>query len=105
MAVLKQSVRRGKVLRDLLSAREKAPGIRRFQPRGIMQSSFWAMLGAADALSHAAATAEITAQQAQDELFEIIVAMVSRTPGSAQRVDFQVTLETKSLLPSRLLRH
>ena len=44
-----------------------------------MQSSFWAMLGAADALSHAAATAEITAQQAQDELFEIIVAMVSRT--------------------------
>jgi hypothetical protein len=36
------------------------------------------MLGAADALSHAAATGEITAEQAQAELYEIIVAMVGR---------------------------
>lgn len=48
-------------------------------PKGILPSGFWAMLGAADALSHAAATGEITARQAQDELYEIIVAMVSRS--------------------------
>ncbi|WP_206185249.1 TetR/AcrR family transcriptional regulator [Sphingosinicella sp. CPCC 101087] len=39
----------------------------------------WAMLGAADALSHAAATGEITAVEAKDELSETIVAMVSRS--------------------------
>jgi len=47
-----------------------------------------AMLGAAEALSHAAATGEITAAQAQDELFETIVAMVDRNrdgPVSATR--------------------
>lgn len=38
-----------------------------------------AMLGAAEALSHAAANGEITAVQAQEELFETIVAMVERT--------------------------
>ncbi|WP_347905317.1 TetR/AcrR family transcriptional regulator [Pseudomonas purpurea] len=38
-----------------------------------------AMLGAAEALSHAAATGEITPGQAQDELFETIVAMVDRS--------------------------
>ncbi|QVW26682.1 TetR/AcrR family transcriptional regulator [Pseudomonas hormoni] len=38
-----------------------------------------AMLGAAEALSHAAATGEICAGQAQDELFETIVAMVERS--------------------------
>ena len=38
-----------------------------------------AMLGAAEALSHAAATGEISAGQAQDELFETIVAMVERS--------------------------
>ncbi|MNF23872.1 DNA-binding transcriptional repressor AcrR [compost metagenome] len=38
-----------------------------------------AMLGAAEALSHAAATEEITPAQAQDELFETIVAMVERS--------------------------
>ena len=38
-----------------------------------------AMLGAAEALSHAAATGEITPEQAQDELFETIVAMVDRS--------------------------
>lgn len=48
-------------------------------PTGSSQSGFWAMLGAADALSHAAATGEITAEQAQAELFEIIVAMVGRS--------------------------
>lgn len=50
-------------------------------PTGILQSSFWAMLGAADALSHAAATGEIMAEQAQAELYEIIVAMVVRSHG------------------------
>ncbi|QFQ86646.1 TetR family transcriptional regulator [Paracoccus kondratievae] len=48
-------------------------------PAGILQSSFWAMLGAADALSHAAATGEITAKQAQAELYEIIIAMIGRS--------------------------
>ncbi|RUV66779.1 MAG: TetR/AcrR family transcriptional regulator [Mesorhizobium sp.] len=48
-------------------------------PRGIMQAGFWAMLGAADTLSHAAATGEITAQQARDELYETIVAMIERS--------------------------
>ena len=38
-----------------------------------------AMLGAAEALSHAAATDEITPAQAVDELFETIVAMVERS--------------------------
>ncbi|CAD5110488.1 TetR/AcrR family transcriptional regulator [Zestomonas carbonaria] len=38
-----------------------------------------AMLGAAEALSHAAVTGEITPRQAQDELFETIVAMVERS--------------------------
>jgi AcrR family transcriptional regulator len=37
-----------------------------------------AMLGAAEALSYAAATGEITAAQAQAELYETIVAMVAR---------------------------
>lgn len=50
-------------------------------PTGIRRSSLWAMLGAADALSHAAATGEITSEQAQAELYEIIVAMVSRSHG------------------------
>ncbi|MCP3748875.1 TetR/AcrR family transcriptional regulator [Pseudomonas sp. SBB6] len=38
-----------------------------------------AMIGAAQALSHAAANAEITAEQAQRELFESIKAMVARS--------------------------
>ncbi len=49
------------------------------EAKGIAQSGFWAMLGAADALSHAAATGEITPGQAQDELYEIIIAMVGRS--------------------------
>lgn len=47
--------------------------------RGIAPAGFWAMLGAADMLSDAAAAGEITASQAQDELFETIVAMVRRS--------------------------
>ncbi|QND52364.1 TetR/AcrR family transcriptional regulator [Phyllobacterium sp. 628] len=39
----------------------------------------WAMLGAAEALSYAAASGDITAEQAQNELFETIVAMVERS--------------------------
>lgn len=50
----------------------------------IAPASLRAMLGAAEALSHAAATGEITAEQAQDELFETIVAMVERS--ARQRV-------------------
>jgi len=50
-------------------------------PRGVAQAAFWAMLGAADALSHAAVTGEITARQAHDELFETIVSIVSRSSG------------------------
>jgi AcrR family transcriptional regulator len=49
----------------------------------IASPGLWAMLGAAEALSHAAATGEITAAQAQDELFETIVAMVARSARQA----------------------
>jgi AcrR family transcriptional regulator len=42
-----------------------------------------AMLGAAEALSNAAANDEISAGQAQDELFEIIKAMVERSARSS----------------------
>lgn len=48
-------------------------------PRRILPPGFWAMLGAADALSHAAATGEITVEEAKAELYEIIVAMVGRS--------------------------
>ncbi len=44
----------------------------------IAPAGLWAMLGAADALSDAAAAGEISAEQARDELREIIVAMVAR---------------------------
>lgn len=44
----------------------------------IAPAGLWAMLGAAEALSYAAATGGITAEQAQEELFETIVAMVAR---------------------------
>ncbi|MET1079673.1 MAG: TetR/AcrR family transcriptional regulator [Pseudomonas sp.] len=53
----------------------------------IAPAGLWAMLGAAEALSHAAVTGGITANQAQDELVETIVAMVQRSaqgsPGAA----------------------
>lgn len=54
----------------------------------IAPASLRAMLGAAEALSHAAATEEITPEQAQDELFETIIAMVDRSArGGTQNVD------------------
>ncbi|SEE71949.1 MULTISPECIES: TetR/AcrR family transcriptional regulator [Pseudomonas] len=46
-----------------------------------------AMLGAAEALSQAAATGEISAVQAQDELFETIVAMVERSAHGKARTE------------------
>ncbi len=47
----------------------------------IATAGLWAMLGAAEALSYAATTAEITADQAKEELFAIIVALVERSAG------------------------
>lgn len=41
-------------------------------------AGLWAMLGAADALSNAAAAGDITPKQAEDELSETILAMVGR---------------------------
>jgi hypothetical protein len=51
----------------------------------IASAALWAMLGAAEALSYAAATGEITASEAQDELFETIVAMVARSTSGSTR--------------------
>lgn len=48
-----------------------------------------AMLGAAEALSHAAANGEISAMQAQDELFDTIVAMVERSARGHRPPGFQ----------------
>lgn len=45
----------------------------------IAPAGLWAMLGAAEALSQAAATGEISETQAKNELSETIVAMVART--------------------------
>lgn len=50
-------------------------------PDGISSAGLWAMLGAAETLSYAAATGEITAAEAKDELFQTIVAMVARNAG------------------------
>lgn len=44
----------------------------------IKTAGFWAMLGAADSLSNAAALGEVTPQEAKDELFATIIAMVER---------------------------
>ncbi|MGV1834713.1 TetR/AcrR family transcriptional regulator [Rhizobium rhizogenes] len=44
----------------------------------IASAGLWAMLGAAEALSYVAATGDITAAEAQAELFETIIAMVAR---------------------------
>jgi AcrR family transcriptional regulator len=49
------------------------------RPEGISQSASWAMLGAGDALAHAAVTGEVTAGEAKDELYAIILAMVERS--------------------------
>jgi len=47
-------------------------------PQGISLAGMWAMLGAADALSHAAVAGDISEAQARDELLETILAMVRR---------------------------
>ncbi|WHS63006.1 TetR/AcrR family transcriptional regulator [Pseudomonas sp. G2-4] len=47
--------------------------------RGITQAGLRAMLGAAEALSNAAASGEISAAEAKEELLASIVAMVNRT--------------------------
>ncbi|MBB3610912.1 helix-turn-helix domain-containing protein [Rhizobium sp. BK602] len=44
----------------------------------VASAGLWAMLGAAEALSYAAATGDITAAEAKQELFETILAMVAR---------------------------
>lgn len=44
----------------------------------IATAALWAMFGATEALCYAAATGEITADEAKNELFETIVAMVDR---------------------------
>lgn len=51
----------------------------------IALSGLRAMLGAAEALSYAAATREITAAEAQEELAQTIVAMVGRASGRGAR--------------------
>lgn len=48
-------------------------------PQSISLASMWAMIGAADSLSHAAVTGEITEEQARNELFETILAAVKRS--------------------------
>ncbi|KAF5269749.1 hypothetical protein FQR65_LT17937 [Abscondita terminalis] len=45
---------------------------------GVSLASLWAMLGAADALSHAAVVGDISEDQARDELRLTLVAMVKR---------------------------
>lgn len=51
-----------------------------FAPAGTIASAgLWAMLGAAEGLSQAAATEDITAAEARDELVATIVAMVDRS--------------------------
>src|SRR5690606_25594395 len=47
-------------------------------PEGVSLAGMWAMLGAADSLSHAAAAGEITEEQARKELFITILDMVKR---------------------------
>lgn len=46
---------------------------------GVATASLWAMLGAADAVSDAAAMGDISAGQAQEELYETIMALVARS--------------------------
>lgn len=49
----------------------------------LSKAAFWGMLGAADALSEAAATGDITPAQATRELSDTIVAMVERSRRAA----------------------
>ncbi|MGO7042104.1 TetR/AcrR family transcriptional regulator [Rhizobium acaciae] len=53
----------------------------------IAAAGLWAMLGAAEALSYAAASGDITAVEAKNELFETIVAMVARSMGGGTHPD------------------
>nr|WP_137933055.1 TetR family transcriptional regulator [Mesorhizobium comanense] len=46
---------------------------------GIPAAGLWAMLGAADAVSEAAAMGDISAGQARDELYETILALIARS--------------------------
>lgn len=48
-------------------------------PKGIAQPSLWAMLGAADALSQAAVVGDISPAQAEEELWQTILALVRRS--------------------------
>lgn len=47
--------------------------------QGVSLASLWAMLGAAEALSQAAVSGDISEEQARDELMETILAMVRRS--------------------------
>ncbi|AIR88114.1 TetR/AcrR family transcriptional regulator [Pseudomonas cremoricolorata] len=47
--------------------------------QGVSQAGLWAMLGAAEALSHAAVIGDIAQAQASDELRETVLAMVARS--------------------------
>ncbi|MBA1276062.1 TetR/AcrR family transcriptional regulator [Stutzerimonas azotifigens] len=49
---------------------------------GLTSAGLTAMLGAAEALSHAAARGEVDAEQAKDELMQVIVSMVNRSAGA-----------------------
>ncbi len=66
----------------------------------IAPASLRAMLGAAEALSYAAANGEITAAQAQDELFETIIAMVARTARGAS-ASARTAADASAPIPSR----
>jgi AcrR family transcriptional regulator len=64
-------------------------------------ASLWAMLGAADALSEAAAVAEITAKQAKDELFETITALVVRASSAQRGHDHGAAAKKRNVSESR----
>jgi len=48
-------------------------------PQGMSPASLWAMLGAADALSHAAVAGDVSEEQARYELEQTIMGMVRRS--------------------------
>ena len=82
IAALSGSAELEKIKREYhLAFIEKCRGI--FAPFAhsgtISASRLWAMLGAAEAVSHAAAIGDLTPEQAANELSRVIVAMVSRT--------------------------
>lgn len=57
-----------------------------FAGNGVIPSAaLWAMLGAAEALSNAATSGDITPEEATDELFTTIVAMVERVAVSPKK--------------------